>query len=179
MGRVSFRGRAGRSLVAPVVVAVALAIAAVPASAKPGGGGGGGNGRGGGVTAAAAPSGASASTTLIPSTWFPGAYCTFDVAYKWTGFKGTGMNVSVRLVDATGAPIANGPTYMNATGDGLAEFVINFTGSVGTPRDLYARGVLLANGVEVAGSAATSPALTSSTCGGGYGLRTFTFIDLT
>ena len=85
MGRVSFRGRAGRSLVAPVVVAVALAIAAVPASAKPGGGGGGGNGKGGGVTAAAAPSGATASTTLIPSTWFPGAYCTFDVAYKWTG----------------------------------------------------------------------------------------------
>jgi hypothetical protein len=173
----SFKARAGRSLGASLVVAVALLVTAVPASAKPGGTGG----KAGGPKVAAAPATAGVSATLTPSIWFPGAYCTFDVSYRWAGFKGQDLSAVISVVDEAGATIAVGPTFVNAAGDGKAEFIVNFTGSVPVEaaRDIYARGALLSGGVEVSGSVTTSPVVPDSTCGGSYGIRTFTVIDLT
>jgi len=144
-----------------LVAIIALLVAVAPASAKP-----------------TRPSASTAATaTLAASSWFPGAYCTFDVSYRWSGIKGSGFTASVNLVDASGATIASAPQVRNVSGSGTVEFVFNFTGSVGASRNIYTRGSLLSNGVEVSGSVATSPGFASS-CGGSYGVRSFTTIDL-
>ena len=153
--------RTQRALVAALVTVFAVLVTAVPASAKP-----------------TRPSASTtASSTLAPSSWFPGAYCTFDVSYRWSGIKATGMTAAVSVVDASGATIASAPQVRNVSGSGTVEFVFNFNGSVGGSRNIYTRGSLLSNGVEVSGSVALSPAL-ASTCGGSYGVRSFTTIDL-
>jgi hypothetical protein len=160
----SFTAPARRALFVSLLVVFALATVAIPATAKPGGTGGGGRGGGGTTTT-------SASMTLGPSEWFTTG-CSYDATYTWSGFKGTGQNLAVKLFDAVTPQVASVPASGNFT------FIFTFNGTGGTARGIYARGVLVNSGGEVAGSAATSP-IVSSGCNGTISIGWVSTIPLT
>jgi hypothetical protein len=141
----------------------------VPAgAAKPAGNGGG-----------KPPSPATAtSMQLHPSVWATPNTCVFDADYTWSGLKGRGYNLSVKLYDNTGAVIADTPQVQSLPASGTFTFIFNFTGAPGPQRGIYARGVVLSNGVEVAGTAASSP-VTATTCGSPIGVTWVQTIYLT
>jgi hypothetical protein len=161
----SFKAPGRRLLFASVALVLGTLVAAAPASAKP-------------THWKAAVAGPSASNqiTMVPSVWYPDSPCTFDVEYHWIGFAGKNLTASVHLVDSTGANIAAaqvGPV----TGDGWVMFFFKFGGTVGAPRDIYARGSLVSGGVEDPTSVVTSAPLNNA-CGGAYGVGSPTVIPL-
>ena len=167
------RGRAG--LLAILVMVIALAVTAVPASAKPGGGQGGGKpagGSGGGNSSAS-------MRMSIDTFWEFGAPgCVYEAAYSWSGF-GRGLNYGARLLDRNGATLAITPQVQSVPGSGNYSFYFVFSGTpTGQPRDIYARGSLLSGGVDVSGSVANSPILTT-TCTGTVSVRWLWTIPLT
>jgi hypothetical protein len=140
------------------VALVALAALAAPAgAAKPTRPGGGGN-TGGGST------GTSTSMTLGRSVWVADNSCAFDATYTWAGFKGKSLTLSVQLLDGSGAVLATPPRVNFSIASGDFTYIFSFTGAPGPQRNIYVRGVLLSGGVEVAGTAQTSPLL-PTTCG--------------
>jgi hypothetical protein len=141
------------------ICALALALGALPAgAAKPTSNGNGGK-------PSNPPTSSAFSMTLGPSVWVnPTNPCAFDATYTWGGLKGGGNNLSVKLYDSTGAVIANTPQVQSLPSSGDFTFIFTFTGAPGPQRGIYARGVVLSNGVEVAGTAAVS-AVTQTTCG--------------
>ena len=151
---------ARRFAVVAVLSATALVAVAAPATA------GRGNGNNKPPTTTAPPSAPSGtSMALIPSEWTVPNTCSFDANFSWSNLKGRGYNLSVKLYDNTGAVIANTPQVQNLPSGGTFTFIFTFKGAPGPARGIYARGVVLSNGVEVAGTAATSP-VTTTPCGG-------------
>ena len=166
----SFTVPARRALCASLLVVVALATVAVPATAKPGGAGGAGGGGG--------TRGAGASMTLGSSEYFTSG-CSYDATYTWSGFKGTGQNLAVKLFDANGTPLAVTPQVASVPASGDFTFIFTFNGGTGgTAHGMYARGVLVKSGVEVPGSAAISPVV-STTCTGSISIGWVSTIPLT
>jgi len=152
----TLRISARRLAVIGVLAATALVMVAIPASAGRGGGGGGGKPN---------PAPSAASMTLsTPSVWATPSTCAFDATYTWSGMKGRGYALSVKLYDSNGAVVATTPQVQSLPPNGDFTYIFSFNGAPGPQRGIYARGVLLSNGVEVAGTPATSPVL-ATTCG--------------
>lgn len=165
----SFKVPARRSLVASVLVGTALLVAAVPANAR--------GGKSARTAATAAATVSANSITLVPSVWYPDQPCTFDVEYHWNDVKGKDLSASVQLVDGSGTPLASAPIVAPVSGSGWAMFFFKFYGSVGEPREIYARGSVLSGGVEDSTTVVTSGSL-SSACGGAFGVVAPTVIPL-
>jgi hypothetical protein len=160
MTRFSSLPRSARRLFAVAVVsATALVAVAAPATA----GKGNGNTKPPSTTAPA-PVASGTSIDLVPSVWTNPNTCAFDSNFTWSNLKGGGYNLSVKLYDTSGAVIANTPQVQNLPSGGKFTYIFTFKGAPGPQRGIYARGVVLSNGVEVAGTAATSP-VTTTTCG--------------
>jgi hypothetical protein len=135
---------------------IALVALAAPVSAakptKPGGGSGGGT------------IGTTTSMTLSRSAWVTDNTCAFDATYTWAGFKGRSLTLGVQLLDSSGTVLATPPRVNFSVASGDFTFIFSFNGAPGPQRNLYVRGVLLSGGVEVSGTAATSPFM-PTTCG--------------
>jgi hypothetical protein len=152
----SLRSSTRRLGVVTLVCALALLALAAPAVA----------GKGGSKPTSPPPTSTPSGTSidLVPSVWTNPNTCAFDSNFTWSNLKGRGYNLSVKLYDTTGAVIANTPQVQNLPSDGKFTYIFTFKGAPGPQRGIYARGVVLSNGVEVAGTAATS-AVTNTTCG--------------
>src|SRR4051794_38447464 len=126
---------ARRVVAVAATVTIALVTIAVPAgAAKPAG-----NGNGKPPSPVPAPAGT--TMQLHRSIWATPNTCVFDADYTWSGLKGRGYNLSVKLYDSTGAVIANPPQVQSLTSGGDFTFIFNFTGAPGPQRGIYARGV--------------------------------------
>jgi hypothetical protein len=143
--------------VVTVCLMALVAFAAPATAAKPAKPGGGGSTGGGGTTT-------STSMTLGRSAWVTDNTCAFDATYTWAGFKGKSLTLAVQLLDGSGTVLATPPRVNFSVASGDFTFIFSFNGAAGPQRNIYARGVLLSGGVEVAGTAQTS-ALSPTTCG--------------
>jgi hypothetical protein len=140
-----------RLAVTTAMLAFALIAVAAPATAakptKPGG-----------------SSGTTTSMTLGHSAWVTNNTCAFDATFTWAGFRGKSLDLAVDLRDSSGAVLATTPRVNSLPASGDFTFIFSFNGAPGPQRNIYAHGVLLSNGVEVAGTAANSQ-LVGTTCG--------------
>jgi hypothetical protein len=151
----TLRASVRRLGIVTLLCAVALVALAAPAVA----------GKGGNKPPAPVPAPSGTSIDLVPSVWTtPPNACAFDSNFTWSNLKGRGYNLSVKLYDTSGAVIANTPQVQSLPSNGTFTFIFTFKGAAGPQRGIYARGVVLSNGVEVSGTVATSP-VTTTTCG--------------
>jgi hypothetical protein len=142
-----------------VLTVVVLSLAAAPAVAKPGGKARGGTGSSTTQTA---------SITFAPDTYWnlSSIGCAYEATYRWSGFSGSDLTASIRLVDpATGSEILSGPHFTGIPTSGeLTNFFVFSTAGNAT-RSFAVVGSLQSAGVEIASSRATASPISTS-CGG-------------